>query len=72
MGEIKDGLRRNSLAARKAKAKTDIEAWLREQGAVESVGYDEDTGMSQRRFTIDLTKPQRPPRPDCRRNGGVR
>jgi hypothetical protein len=38
------------------KAEGDIEQWLREQGAVESVKYDEDTGQPYRSFAIDLTK----------------
>lgn len=45
-------------AAKEARAKAigDIESWLAEQGAVESVKYDEDTGEPYRSFSIDLTK----------------
>lgn len=38
------------------KASQEVEDWLREQGAVEGVKYDEDTGKPCRVFTIDLTK----------------
>lgn len=42
--------------ATRQKAEQDVLKWLREQGAVESVKYDEDTGQPYRAFTIDLTK----------------
>lgn len=43
-------------SARAAKATSDIEKWCKEQGATESVTYDEETGQPLRTFTIDLTK----------------
>jgi len=39
-----------------AEASTDLQKWLAEQGAVESIKYDEDTGEPYRAFTIDLAK----------------
>ena len=38
------------------KSSNDIKRWLKDQGAVESVKYDEDTGEPHRVFTICLTK----------------
>lgn len=34
----------------------DLRKWLDEQGAVEGVSYDEETGRPMRTFTINLTK----------------
>lgn len=34
----------------------EIANWCKEQGASESVTYDEETGAPLRTFTIDLTK----------------
>ena len=39
-----------------ADASKSIQKWLAEQGAVESIKYDEDTGRPYRAFTVDLTK----------------
>lgn len=36
-------------------AKT-VEDWRQEQGATESVTFDEKTGAAMRTFTIDLTR----------------
>lgn len=46
-------------AARKmtrAESNDEIERWLKDQGATESVTFDERTGKPLRTFTIDLTK----------------
>ena len=40
----------------RAKAKSELEQWLQDQGATESVKFDEDTGRPMRVFSIDLTK----------------
>lgn len=42
--------------SRDQQAADEIEKWLREQGAVESRTFDEETGRPMRTFTIDLTR----------------
>ena len=39
---------------RYSRKKTDLEQWLEDQGAVESVKYDEDTGRPYRSFSIKV------------------
>lgn len=52
-----DGQTKRGASQRaRAKASSDLEKWMAEQGAVESVKYDEDTGKPYRCFSIDLTK----------------
>lgn len=48
------------MIKRRTKEKPEsIEDWLKKQGAVEGIKYDEDTGQKIRVFTIDLTKEDR-------------
>jgi chromosome segregation and condensation protein ScpB len=47
--------RQASKSTRRAAADPILQ-YLKEQGAIESVKYDEDTGKPYRAFTIDLTK----------------
>ncbi len=46
-------------AMKRHKANRELEQWLAENGAVETIAYDENTGQRIRRFTIDLTKSER-------------
>lgn len=39
-----------------ADASRSLQKWLAEQGAIESVKFDQDTGEPYRAFIIDLTK----------------
>ena len=51
-----DGKTKRQASKERRRAENDVEKWLQEQGAVESVTFDEDTGRPMRTFTIDLTK----------------
>jgi hypothetical protein len=50
------GTKRQASHAARRKADTQVEKYLKEQGAVESVSYDEETGRPMQTLTIDLTK----------------
>ena len=48
--------KRQASKMTRRQSNNEIEKWCKEQGATESVTYDEETGMPMRTFSIDLTK----------------
>jgi hypothetical protein len=48
--------KRQASKMTRRESNAEIVKWCKEQGATESVTYDEETGAPLRTFTIDVTK----------------
>lgn len=48
--------KRQASKSQRCEETKDIETWLKEQGAVESVSFDEETGERLRSFKINLKR----------------
>ena len=55
-GNPHKGWKKAAAASSHQKKPETVMEWLEQEGAVESVKYDEDTGLPYRCFTIDITR----------------